>query len=1628
MWTDEIEASLAQTLAAGGVQHDLAVEYLDTARIVGKRELAAHMARMRELLRAKYSKTRFDAVVVSDNAALDFMLDDGGTLVSGAPLVFCGVNSFSPKMLRGRTDATGVAETPSFAATLGLALKLRPQARKVLVLAEDTPTGVANLGLFKEQAASFADRLSFEVIAQTDIHALEERLRGLTEDWIVLPMVRPTDGYGVLGAADASRRISAASPVPVFAAWDFWMGHGPVAGFVVSAKAQGRAAADMVVRILKGEPASSIGVAYQENNIVMADQKALARFGLDMDALPHGAKVINVPASYYAVNKAVVWAVALGACVLVLFSILLGLSIVRRKRAEVALHRLTQILEHSDSIAVFKDPSLRYVATNQAYLRLTGRAGMSGLVGKTDAELFRGLATDRQIAEYMDNDRRALALPPGGILTIEETMAGENGADRIFLTKKFPVYEQDGNTLMGVATLTNEITEAKRAQEVLRRSEQRFRSLFEEMTNGFSLHEVICDEQGHPVDYRFLEVNPAFERLTGLSAESLIGRTVLEVMPNTERVWIERYGQVALFGEPMEFEEYSSELGRWYEVKAFCTAPGQFAVISKDTTTRKMAQLRLAESEERFRMLASESPVSIVSFDAEGTVTFVSRWHLAEFAKNLLDEDFFLGRKAWELPSIISAGLAGDVRAILDGTILNRLEVHVPSNCIGEEAYQNMRGVPFWQDDAIIGGVLIRENITERKRAEEALIRSRTALEESRANLVLALEMASMANWELDLDTMVFTFNEQFYALYATTPQREGGLLMAAEKYAGEFVHPDEGDIVDKEVHRIFGGEYDNRPAQIEHRIVRRDGAVRDILVRFLVSWDHDGRRRKAIGVNQDITERKLAREVLRINEERLRLAMEATSDGLWDWNLKTGEVYWSPRAFTMLGYEPDEFSVSFEVWQDLLHPDERGDVTKSVLHQVQQGGGFQAEFRFRNKQDGYQWFIGRGKVVETDESGATRRMVGTHVDITARKLAERELEQIFLMSPDMICIADIERARFLKVNPAFSATLGYSEEELLSRPFVEYVHPEDVEATRRVLAQEISAGGLVLNFENRYRHRDGGYRWLRWVSRSVPSEGILYGVAHDITERREFEQTLRQSESALRAIIENNPIGMHLYDLCDDRLVFSGANPAADTILGLRHAEFVGKDMLAVFPMLGETDIPNLYRQVLETGEPWHSEQVGYEDERAAGAYEVLCFRVSPTRVAVAFMDITMRKQAEEDMRRARDMAEEADKAKSEFLANMSHEIRTPLNGMLGMLQLLQTENSPEEQADYIKMAYDSGTRLLSLLNDILDFCKLEDGMVNLCAKPFSPASIEASVRDLFHVAAHDKGLDLDIRMDSGMQASLLGDFARIQQIVFNVVGNAIKFTQAGRVTLEGWTGPELKPGRVWLYYAISDTGSGIPDNVILKVLERFTQVDASYTRKHEGAGLGLAIVKRIIQAMGGGICISSELGVGTTIFLRMPLQVDSQGRKNDEAGLLPGVVPAAGSVAGMRVLLVEDEPISQMAMLVQLERAGLRAVAVSDGQEALDLLAGEAFDCVLMDIQMPRLDGMETTRLLRTSPEFAHCAALPVIALTAYALPGDKERFLQHGMDDYLSKPVQFDRLISVIARAVSQKPSPN
>jgi len=454
--------------------------------------------------------------------------------------------------------------------------------------------------------------------------------------------------------------------------------------------------------------------------------------------------------------------------------------------------------------------------------------------------------------------------------------------------------------------------------------------------------------------------------------------------------------------------------------------------------------------------------------------------------------------------------------------------------------------------------------------------------------------------------------------------------------------------------------------------------------------------------------------------------------------------------------------------------------------------------------------------------------------------------------------------------------------------------------------------------------------------------------------------------------------------------------------------------------------------------------------------------------RVYGTIKDITERKRAERELIEANRQANSASETKSLFLANMSHEIRTPLNGILGALQLLKADLADPEHAGYVNLAIRSAQRLAHLLTDLLDLSRVEAGRMPVASEPFDVARLGEAVRELFQFELGTRGLSLDVELAPGLPQTVLGDEGKARQILFNLVGNALKFTERGGVRLslsplsrpflrsvraggavadeagagmagrngasgngagaglaggangggpggaDGTDGADAGGHVAGILFMVEDTGKGIPDAQLHSIFDPFTQGDNSYVRRHQGAGLGLSIVRRLVALLGGTICVDSEEGRGTAFYVTLPFRAVARCEVPPEVVHCP---PPPQNGTPVRVLLAEDDATTRLVGQRLLQKAGYRVTLAVDGDDALARLAAEEVDVVLMDIHMPNTDGITAASTIRTSPRFADKRNVPILAVTAAAMAGDRERFLAAGMDGYVAKPFDMADLVEEI-----------
>ena len=609
---------------------------------------------------------------------------------------------------------------------------------------------------------------------------------------------------------------------------------------------------------------------------------------------------------------------------------------------------------------------------------------------------------------------------------------------------------------------------------------------------------------------------------------------------------------------------------------------------------------------------------------------------------------------------------------------------------------------------------------------------------------------------------------------------------------------------------------------------------------------------------------------------------------------------------------------------------------------------------------------------------------------------------------------------------------LGYRPDELVGQMHFYDLHPRQSREAFRAEAFEVfSRKGRFTNLENQMVTKDGRLIWVSTTSIPlVSAAGVLSGYRGsdtDITDRKLAEEALRENERSKSVLLQNLP-GMAYRCRYDKDWTMEYISDGCHELTGYMACDLLHNKVLTFNDII----LPK-YRRILwdtwtasvERHSPVHVEyEIRTADGRTKWVWEqgLVVFNQAGEVEALEglILDITGRKQAEAALQEAKEAAESANHAKSEFLANMSHEIRTPLNGVMGMLQLMQTTRLDSEQKDYSATAIKSCSRLVRLLTDILDLSRIEAGKLSLHPASMSLAEVFCQTRDLFCPTAKENGIELSFDLATDIPHQLLGDAARLQQVLTNLVGNALKFTPAGSVTVSACSLPSRRENECRVLFSVEDTGIGIPDDKLANLFTPFAQVNEGYTRNYQGAGLGLSICTRLVGLMDGNISVTSESGEGTAIYFSLPFELDTSIGK-----FLPAreILPTT-QIDGLKVLLAEDDLVSGTAAATLLRKFGATVRHVENGREALAALREETFDLALMDVQMPVMDGLQTTRAMRDGEAGEEAQRLPIIALTAYAMSGDREKFLAAGMNGYVPKPIAIAALMSAVGEILSRE----
>lgn len=640
-----------------------------------------------------------------------------------------------------------------------------------------------------------------------------------------------------------------------------------------------------------------------------------------------------------------------------------------------------------------------------------------------------------------------------------------------------------------------------------------------------------------------------------------------------------------------------------------------------------------------------------------------------------------------------------------------------------------------------------------------------------------------------------------------------------------------------------------------------------------------------------------------------------------------------------------------------------------------------------------------------------------------SRDILHDNFEYFFNETTDLVCIANLD-GYFLKINDAFTKTLGYSERDLITKQLISFVHPEDVSKTIQELTN-LKNGLNTLNFGNRYLKKNGEIMWLQWIATVNTKTKIVFAIARDITAIKITQEKLTLSEKLLNESQKMAKIGSWHFDVKTNVLLWS--NEMYNIFEIEKDADDLYKKFLERLTKDGVDYLNNLTNEAILNKIPYEIEHkitlpnneikwiLGFGEPILDAEGEVVKLRGNAR-------DITAQKERDIAIKE-KELAELANEAKSNFLTNMSHEIRTPLNGIIGFSELLLKTVLDNNQQIYMSNINQSANLLLDIINDILDFSKIESGKFEMITESLEIRALAHQIIDIFKSHSINKRIDLKVIIDPSVPQFIFADELRLKQVLINLIGNAIKFTNFGEVIMQIEEVNNIRNKFTSLRFSVIDTGIGIKEENLVKIFQSFVQEDISINKRFGGTGLGLSISNKILQKSNSKIEVKSVYGEGSNFKFELTFKIakalkpqnkviNSINKKN--------LNESSKFNKSINILIVEDNKINMLLCkkMVHFILPNCFIFEAENGELALETLNKTKIDLILLDIQMPIKNGYETTIEIRKNEKLKK---LPIIALTAGIMISEKEKCLQYGMNDYISKPFKINELHNIINKHI-------
>jgi two-component system, sensor histidine kinase and response regulator len=1197
-----------------------------------------------------------------------------------------------------------------------------------------------------------------------------------------------------------------------------------------------------------------------------------------------------------------------------------------------------------------------------------------------------------------------------------------------------PISHQD--SLKTHRNPVEDITEMKRLREV----SERFQGIYNASQDAIAFASF---------DGTLIDINDAFVSLTGYSREELLSGTKYQQLtdPAYQQVESEVRAKVIELGQPQNYEKQIIKkdgvsvavVVKTFAVKGNDGNPIGLAAILRNSTEEKRAQAALRESEDRYSDLFENAHDIVYTHDLAGNYTSVNK-ACERITGYTVEESLKMNMVQAVAPEYMLAAKEMFARKAKEND-LSSYELGIIAKD-GREVMLEINSRLTFRNGAPFAVQGIARDITERKRAEKEREVISTVIESlshtSDLDDLLTTVHQSI-NKVLDArncfvalhDNKTEFFEMEFFVDQNDKKPRPQKLIKSRTAYVFRTGQPllMTDEIFQQLLERDEVESIGTRPASwMGVPLATPSGVIGVLVVQHYT--DHEAYSARdlefLISVGGQIAlaiERKVAAEALLQTNGILSAVIEGTADSIFVKDLQGRYLMMNPAGAKFVGKSVEEI---FNKTDLELYPAETARQFIEADRIILDSGKtkiFEGTATARGLMRDYLVT----KSVYRNEQGKVIGLIGISHDITERKRAEealRESEARFknLFDDAPVAYHELDReGHIIRANLTEQRLLGYTAEEMEGRLAWDFIVEE---VSQAAVAAKLSGTAPLHPVERTFKRKDGSLVPMLIQDQLIhDKDGNVTGIRstlHDISERKQAEETLLQERIFLRTLIDNIPDTIYAKDRACRKIMANLADVRAMGVLS--EAEVLGKDDFAIFPKeLAEGFFAD--DQMVLRGQPVLNREDYFVDEK--GEKRWLLTTKIPSRdlngqiigLIGLGRDITERKTLELDLEQARDAALESARLKSEFLANMSHEIRTPMNGVIGMTGLLLDTELTEDQRDFAETIRSSGDALLTIINDILDFSKIEAGKLQFEILDFDLYNAVEGAVELLAERARDKKLELASLIYADVSRDLRGDPGRLRQILTNLIGNAVKFTEHGEVIVRAEKESETETDIV-VRFSVSDTGIGISEAAQQTLFQAFTQADGSTTRKYGGTGLGLAISRQLVGLMGGEIGIISAPGEGSTFWFKA--QFDKQ-----PAGRVLRQVSAPASLDKLRVLIVDDNATNRKILSHQLSSWGITYEEADSGSRALELLQsaaaqGQAYELAILDLMMPGMDGFQLARAIKSDPA---TAGMQLVLLTSYGQRGDGAIAREAGVAAYLTKPVRQSQLFDCLMNIVGQ-----